>query len=112
MLILLFCSNTIISALPRMTTLHVVLISIFTTGIIATPYCDQQFKQLQAAAGNLKQKCTINATTITTCCDLNAFYFFNKPSGVYQMDCWCGGKWNIANVFCAGGVGHDVTIIA
>ncbi|XP_065896278.1 fibrinogen-like protein 1 [Dysidea avara] len=83
-----------------MTTLHIILISLFTTGITATPYCDQQLKQLQVAANNLKQKCTINNTTISTCCDLNAFYFFTKPSGVYQMDCWCGGKWNIANVYC------------
>ena len=83
-----------------MTTLHIILISLFTTGITATPYCDQQLKQLQVAANNLKQKCTINTTTISTCCDLNAFYFFTKPSGVYQMDCWCGGKWNIAKVYC------------
>ena len=84
-----------------MTTLHIILFSLFTTGITATPYCDQQLKQLQVAANNLKQKCSIDDTTITTCCDLNAFYFFNKPSsGVYQMDCWCGGKWNIAKVYC------------
>ena len=38
-----------------MTTLHIILISLFTTGITATPYCDQQLKQLQVAANNLKQ---------------------------------------------------------
>jgi len=86
--------------LITMAKLHIILISIITTEIIAAPYCDQQLKQLQAAANNLKQKCTINTTSISTCCDLNAFYFFTKPSGVYQMDCWCGGKWNIAKVYC------------
>jgi len=73
--------------------LRFILISLFTTGITATPYCDQQLKQLRVAASSLKQKCTINTTTISTCCNLNAFYFFTKPSGVYQMGCWCGEKW-------------------
>ena len=83
-----------------MITLFIIIISLFTTGITATPYCDQQLKQLQITTNNLKQKCTINNTTIKTCCDLNAFYFFTKPSGVYQMQCLCGGKWSTTNVFC------------
>ena len=78
----------------------IIITSLLTTGITATSYCDQQLKQFQITANNIKQKCTINNTTIKTCCDLNAFYFFTKPSGVYQMQCLCGGKWNTANVFC------------
>ena len=78
----------------------IIITSLFTTGITATPYCDQQLKQLQITANNIKQNCTINNTTIKTCCDLNAFYFFTKPSGVYLMQCFCGGKWITGDVFC------------
>ena len=78
----------------------IILISLFTTGITANSYCDQQLKQLQTATNNIKQNCSINNTTIKTCCDINAFYFFTKPSAVYQMQCWCGGKWSTTSVFC------------
>ena len=78
----------------------IISVSIFSTGITATLYCDQQLNQLQMTTNNIKQKCTINNTTIKTCCDLDAFYFFAKPPGVYQMQCLCGGQWIIANAFC------------
>jgi len=85
-----------------MTTLPIIIIiiSLFTTGITANSYCDQQLKQLQTATSNIKQKCTINNTTIKTCCDLNAFYFFVKPPGIYQTQCLCGGKWSTIATFC------------
>ena len=70
------------------------------TVVIADQYCNQQLGLIKSAAYNLRQKCTTANTMIQTCCDLNAFYFFTKPRGVYQMECWCGGKWNTANVFC------------
>ena len=73
------------------------LISLFTTGITANSYCDHQLKQLETAANNIKQNCSINNTTIKTCCDINALA---KPSAVYQMQCWCGGKWSTTSVFC------------
>ena len=76
----------------------IILISLFTTGITANSYCDQQYEQLQTAANNIKQKCSINDIIIKTCCDLNPLYFFT--SGVYQMQCWCGGKWSTTSVFC------------
>ena len=79
----------------------IILISLFTTPITAdNSYCDQQLNQLQITANNIKQKCSINNTTIKTCCDLDAFYFNTKPPGVYQMQCWCGGKWSTTSVFC------------
>ena len=78
----------------------IIIISLFITDITATPYCDQQLRQLQITANNIKQNCTINNTTIKTCCDLNAFYFFTKPPGVYQMQCLCGGRWITGNVYC------------
>ena len=78
----------------------IILISLFTTGITANSYCDQQLKQLEIAKNNIKQKCSIHNTTIKTCCDLNAFYFNTKPPAVYQMQCWCGGKWSTTSVFC------------
>ena len=79
----------------------IILISLFTTPVTATgSYCDQQLNQLQITVNNIKQKCSINNTTIKTCCDLDAFYFNTKPPGVYQMQCWCGGKWSTTSVFC------------
>ena len=75
----------------------IILISLFTPGITANSYCDHQLKRFQISANNIKQKCSINNTTIKTCCDINAF---SKPSAVYQMQCWCGGKWSTISVFC------------
>ena len=83
-----------------MKTIIIILISLFTTGITANSYCDQQYEQLQTAANNVKQKCTISNITFKTCCDLNPLYFFTKPPGVYQTQCLCGGKWSTTNVFC------------
>ena len=82
-----------------MKTSVIILISLFTTGITANSYCDQQYQQLLTAANNIKQKCSINDITIKTCCDLNPLYFLAKPS-VYQMQCWCGGKWSTTSVYC------------
>ena len=85
-----------------MTTLPIIiLISLFTTPITATnSHCDQQLQLLQITTNNIKQNCSINNTTIKTCCDLNAFYHYTTPPGVYQMQCWCGGKWSTTSVFC------------
>ena len=78
-----------------------ILVSSFTTGTTANSYCDQQLKQLNTATNNIKRNCSINDITIKTCCDINDFNFFtNKPSGVYQMQCWCGGIWSTTSVFC------------
>ena len=76
------------------------LISSFTTGITADSYYDQQLKQLELTTNSIKQNCSINNTTIRTCCDINALYFFTTSPGVYQMQCWCGGKWSTTSVFC------------
>ena len=27
-------------------------------------------------------------------------YFFTKPPGIYQTQCWCGGKWSTTSVYC------------
>ena len=78
----------------------IILISLFTTGITANSYCDHQIKRFQISANNIKQKCSINNTTIKTCCDINALYFYTKPSAVYQMQCWCGGLWSTTSAFC------------
>ena len=87
-----------------MKTSVIILISLFTSGITANSYCDQQYEQLQTAANNVKQKCTINDITIKTCCDINSLlYFDTKPAGVYQMQCWCGGKWSTTSAFCDTG---------
>ena len=76
------------------------LIFSFTTGITANSYCDQQLKQLELTTNNIKQNCSINNTTIRTFCDINALYFFTTPPAVYQVQCWCGGKWSTTSVFC------------
>ena len=81
--------------------IFIFVISSFTTGITANSYCDQQLNQLHIAANNIKQKCSVNDITIKTCCDANNLYFLtNKPSAIYQMRCWCGGKWSTTSVFC------------
>ena len=89
-----------------MKTFVIILILLFTTGTTANSYCDQQYEQLQTAANNIKQKCTINDITIRTCCDLNPLYFFTKPPGVYQTQCLCGGKWSTTSVFCDTETAH------
>ena len=78
----------------------IILISLFTTGITANSYCDQQINQLHSAARNIKHKCSINDIAIKTCCDVHALFLFTKPSAVYQMQCWCGGLWSTTSVFC------------
>ena len=76
------------------------LISSFTTEITANSYCNQQLNHLNIAANNIKQKCFINNTTTRTCCDINALYLFTASPAVYQVQCWCGGKWSTTSVFC------------
>jgi len=78
----------------------VITISLFTVEITANSYYDQQLKQLQIAANNMKQNYTIKSSIIKNCCDLNAFYFFTIPPGIYQMHFWCGGKWSTTSAFC------------
>ena len=65
-----------------------IIISLFTTALITNSYCYHN---------NNKQNFTINNTIIKTCCGVNTFYFLTKP---YEMQCWCGGKWVAANVYC------------
>ena len=78
----------------------IIIISLFTTGITANSYCDQQLKQLQTATNNIKQNCSIDDFTIKTCCDTNSLLLFANKPGVYQMQCWCGGLWSTTSVFC------------
>ena len=54
-----------------MKTSVIILISLFTTGMTANSYCDQQYQQLQTAANNIRQKCSTNDISIKSCCDLN-----------------------------------------
>ena len=78
----------------------IILISL-TTGITANSHCDQQLDQLHTAAHHIKQNCSIDNITIKTCCDANTLSLITKkPSGVYQMQCWCGGIWSTTSVFC------------
>ena len=79
-----------------MTISVIILISLFTTGIIANSYCDQQYEQLGIVTNNIKQKCSTDNSTIKTCCDLSN----NSPSGIYQTQYLCGGKWSTASVYC------------
>ena len=89
-----------IIATSTMMVFVIILISLFTTGITANSYCDQQLKQLQTATNNIKQNCSIDDFTIKTCCDVNTLDFFTNKPGVYQMQCWCGGLWSTTSVFC------------
>ena len=79
-----------------MKTSVIILVSLFTTGITANSYCDQQYEQLDIITNNIKQKCSTDNTTIKTCCDLPSI----RPPGIYQMQYLCGGRWSTASVFC------------
>ena len=79
--------------------LLIIIITLFINGITATSYCDQQVKLLQSTTG-ITRTCVTNKINIKTCCDLRNFYLSTKPSGVYQMQHWCGEKWATAYAFC------------
>ena len=66
-----------------MLTLHITLISLFTTGITATPYCNQQLKLYQRVTENLNRNC---ATNIATCCDLRTYMPEPIPA-IYKTEC-------------------------
>ena len=82
------------------TMMLIIFISLLFNVVTANQYCNQQLEVIKTATYNLRQKCSTANTMIQTCCDISAFYFCTKPTGVYQMDCWCGGKWNTVDVFC------------
>ncbi|XP_065896274.1 fibrinogen-like protein A [Dysidea avara] len=82
-----------------MATFHIIIVSLFATGM-ASNYCDYQLERLQTAKRNLHHNCTLKTTTVKTCCDVNDLYSCNAPSGIYQLKCWCGERWNRANVYC------------
>ena len=90
-----------------MTTLPIIiLISLFTTGIIATSYCDQQLKQFRLVTKNLKHNCPLATTNVASCCDLNAYHI---PPAVYKMKCcWCDSPFEAAKVYCEPGGGWTV----
>ena len=80
---------------------EIILIFSLPTGITANPYCDHQLNQLCTAAHHIKQNCSIDNITIKTCCDANTLSLITKkPSGVYHMQCWCGGQWRTTSAFC------------
>ena len=81
-----------------MTALHIIFISLFTTGITATPYCDQQLKLYRLVTKNLNRKCPLAATNIATCC---AYYIPQPSPAVYKIDCcWCDAPFEAAKVYC------------
>ena len=74
--------------------------SLFTTGITATPYCNQQLKLYQHLTENLNRKCPLAATNIATCCDLRAYVPEPIPA-VYKTECcWCDAPFEAAKVYC------------
>jgi len=84
-----------------MKTLHIILISLFTTGITATPYCDQQLKLHRLVTKNLNRKCPLATTNIATCCDLSAYHLPQPTPAVYKIDCcWCDAPFEAAKVYC------------
>ena len=82
--------------------LHIILlISLFTTGITATPYCDQQLKLFRLVTKTLNRKCPLATTNIATCCDLSAYHIPQPTPAVYKIDCcWCDAPFEAAKVYC------------
>jgi len=79
----------------------IILISLFTTGISATPYCDQQLKQFRLATKLLNHRCPLATTNIASCCDLSAYYIPQPTPAVYKINCcWCDAPFEAAKVFC------------
>ena len=79
----------------------IIIISLFTTGITATPYCDQQLKQFRLVTRNLNRKCPLATTNIASCCDLSAYYIPQPTPAVYKINCcWCDAPFEAAKVFC------------
>ena len=92
-----------------MKTFVIIFVSLFTTGITANSYCDQQHEhvQLDIITNNIKPKWSTDNTIIKTCCDLPS----TSPPGIYQMQYLCGGKWSTASVLCDNKIGDGNWIV-
>ena len=79
----------------------IIIISLFTTVITATPYCDQQLRQFRLATKNLNRKCPLATTNIGSCCDLSAYHIPQPTPAVYKINCcWCDAPFEAAKVYC------------
>ena len=84
-----------------MKTFIIILISLFTTGITANSYCDQQYEQLQLQLTILNKNVPLMTLLSNPVVILTHYTsLLNLLVTVYQTQCWCGGKWSITGVFC------------
>ena len=79
--------------------LHIVLISLFTTGIIANINCDpQQMSTIREA--EIKRQYPCGLPPPDNCCVFRENHFDQSPSGVYKMNNWCCGRLSMAGMYC------------
>ena len=72
-----------------MITPHVILISLFVTGIVASTYCDQQIKEIKKSTETHLYPCGLPPPD--NCCVFKENYFDQSPSGVFKMNNWLVG---------------------
>ena len=84
---------------PTMTMLHIILlISLFTTGITTTPYCDQKLQEEKKIV--LKNQHPCGLPPPDNCCFSQESHFDQSPSGVYKMNNWCSGRLSVVDMYC------------
>ena len=81
-----------------MTTLHIILISLFTSGITATPYCEKKIEEEKRNAIKYQYPCGLPPPN--NCCVFKEHHFDQSPSGVYKMNHWCSGVLSVVGMYC------------
>ena len=81
-----------------MTTLYIILISLFTTGILAGTYCDEQMREVKKNAEKHQHPCGLPPDE--NCCIFAQSNFDKSPSGVYRMKSWRTGHLSIVDMYC------------
>ncbi|XP_065900306.1 fibrinogen-like protein 1 [Dysidea avara] len=81
-----------------MITFHVIFMSLFTTGIIASTQCDTHINAIRKNATGLQYPCGLPSDD--NCCYFKENHFDQSPSGVYKMNSWCSGRLSIVGMYC------------
>ncbi|XP_065904109.1 fibrinogen-like protein A [Dysidea avara] len=81
-----------------MIVLYIVIISLFTTGITATPNCLQKIKEAKRNAVKYQYPCGLPSPE--NCCIFKENPFDQSPCGVYKMNNWCSGRLTVVGMYC------------
>lgn len=83
--------------MAAMITLPIIFISLIT-GITATVYCEQLWKEYQVKAEKLEYPCGVPPSE--NCCCFAMIHFDRSLSDVYKMKSWCEGKFSVVDMYC------------